>query len=113
MKIEFEIAGKKCSFYKDCTEAEHAELRSLLSKWDKSGDLWTKTQENMRGQNHGSTIITSKHVLVVLSPQTSKAELLNTLAHETRHITDALAPEIDLPAPEITGIIFSHYAEWL
>lgn len=113
MKIEFSIADKICTIYKDFSVTELAEVRSTLKRWDGSGDLWAKTQENMRAENHGSTIVTDKHILVILSPQTSKAELLNTLAHETRHIVDSIVTDDKRSAAELTGNIFSRFAEWL
>lgn len=113
MKIEIETLGKTCTFYKDITADELAEIRRLTNKWQKDGDLWAKTKKNLECENCGSTIITSKHILVVMSRQTSRSEFLNTLAHEVRHVVDTLTSDGQTSPAQLTGHIFSHFADFV
>lgn len=114
MKKVIEIGDKKCCFFKDITPEEQTEINSMLTRWSTSvPDLKEKVMENLNHDNRGATVGTSKHIVVVLGPQTSKAELLNTLAHEIRHVVDIICADSNHIPAELTGEIFSHFADWV
>ena len=73
-----------------CMDIGAADMATISEKID-SLKAPSKMKEgafiNLSRENCGSTIAnqTQKKILVLISPQSSKAELINTLAHENRH----------------------------
>ena len=118
MKKTLRLGDFKACFYKDITPDEHASVFGLLDSWAVGDAILQKTVENVKTQNCGSTICNEgeRHIIVLLGPQSSKAELLNTLSHEIRHVVDIIAlhcPESHTSPACITGEITSHFADWL
>lgn len=112
MKIEMNIGGKSCVFFKDITPEERTYILSALKRITKDSAIIEKTTENLDAENRGTTISTDKRVMVLIGPQSSKSEFLNTLAHEVRHVVDSL--DIDNVSPaQLTGEIFAHFADWV
>lgn len=112
--------GDFCAhFYKDLSPEEHTAVFGLLRSWAVGDEVLQKSIENVRTHNCGSTIcnVEAKKIIVMLGPQSSKAELLNTLSHEIRHVVDIIAahtaPEDHVSPASITGEITSHFADWL
>lgn len=79
-------------------------------------DIVAQAYKNITATNAGSTIsnISQKCICSFISEQTSKAEMLNTLSHEIRHIVDIISEhgEVESPA-ELTGEITAHFADWV
>ncbi len=74
--------------------------------------LW----ENLEHTNRGTTIAnsTQRKIIVAISPQADKSEMMNTISHELRHVVDILCVNCNLEnAAELTGTIASHLAEWV
>lgn len=114
MKRTLRLGNKICTFYKDLTQEESENVLAQVKKWSKNADFCAKTEKNLQTDNCGTTILTSKRAVVILSNQTSKAEMLNTFAHEVRHVVDAIIAETPGISPaQLTGDIFSHFADWL
>lgn len=114
MKKTFSLEHKTCTYYKDLTPEETKTVLENVRKWSGDSDFYAKTEANLNNENCGTTIITNNQILVLLSPQTSKGELLNTLAHETRHVVDSLVAENPEICPaQLTGDLFMHFADWL
>ena len=86
---------------------------NTVRRMPKGAEFWAKTEKNLMSRNCGSTIVTDKRVIVLIGPQDSKAELLNTLAHEVRHVVDSVATGAAKSPAQITGEIFSTFADWL
>lgn len=114
MKRTIKIGDKTCTFYKNLSPEETNDVMLLIKHLCHNSDLCSETEKNLKTENCGSTIITSKRAIVLLSKQTSKAELLNTFAHEVRHVVDAFIENMPGISPaQLTGDIFSHFADWL
>ena len=78
--------------------------------------ILAQAEENIKLKNAGSTLtnVSQKRICVLIAEQTSKAELLNTLSHEIRHIVDIITDGNGECSPaNITGEITSYFADWV
>ncbi len=72
-----------------------SEINEKLKKLKVSDTVKVQAFENLNHENRGSTIanVTQKHILVLISPQTDKGQMLNTLAHEVHHVVDIICSD--------------------
>lgn len=91
-------------------------LQRCKTDLDVPEKIMQQARANMETDNRGSTIanISRKLIRVFIGPQSSKAEMLNTLAHEIRHIVDTINEHTPVESvAELTGILMSRFADWV
>lgn len=114
MKKNLNIGKWNIIFYdgEDCKEG----LQRCKTDLDVPEKIMAQAKSNSQKENCGSTIsnISRKLIRVFVGPQTSKAEMLNTLSHEIRHVVDTIAEHTPIEsAAELTGAITARFADWV
>lgn len=102
--------------YSDASDAEMREIGDTLTALRVSDSVKVQAFENLSHSNRGSTIAnhTQRKILVLISPQTDKAQMLNTLAHEVRHVVDILCADcMEENTAHLSGEIMARFAEWV
>ncbi len=113
MKKFVNICDWDIYFYhaEDCSEGlQRCKTMNIPEK------ILMQAESNIKMQNAGSTLtnVSQKRICVLMGEQTSKAELLNTLSHEIRHIVDIITDKkSDCSPANITGEITSYFADWV
>lgn len=95
---------------------EKSEIADKLTDFNVSNDMMKQVWDNLNHDNRGTTIanIRAKKILMLISHQTSKAEAINTISHEIRHVVDIICSDCGIEqAAHLTGEIAARFADWL
>lgn len=101
-------------FYIKINESDKNAIQSKIKKM--TPEYQQKINDNLVNDNRGTTIanLSKKTICVLISNQTSKSEMLNTLSHEIRHVVDILCRNCNIEdAAYTTGEITSQFADLL
>lgn len=116
MKKQINIMDWQLCAYKDADSAEMKEINEKLTALRVSDTHKVMAFENLSNENRGSTIANStmRKILVLISPQSSREQNINTISHEIRHVVDILCAECNCEdAAHLTGEIAMRFTDWM
>ncbi len=116
MKKTLKIKDWHICLYSQVDGGEMAEINKKLSALNVSDSVKVQAFENLSHSNRGSTIAnsTQHRILALISNQTDKSQMLNTLTHEVRHIVDIICSEcMEEDAAYLSGEIMARLADWV